>query len=139
MKQEWNTNEFYESFQDELFEGDLRKLGELINQLELWSDEKTINHKKEQQRLEEYMELDYNLYELRNKLINFIKMHEAQDESKEEAKSYETSVEEKFSRYLETEEVIHNWIKEIKTLYEIIAKSSILGQYREKIIEIVER
>ncbi|MEG0501179.1 MAG: hypothetical protein RR525_02975, partial [Cellulosilyticaceae bacterium] len=63
MNQNWNEEEDYE-----LFKGDLRKLDELIAQLELWRDEKTINHKKEKIRLEEYVELSKNLYELKEDL-----------------------------------------------------------------------
>ena len=38
----------------EAFEGNVRKLDELVSQLELWSDECTINHKKEEVRLPQY-------------------------------------------------------------------------------------
>ena len=57
MSTNWNTQEIYESFEDEIFEGDIRKLDELIGQLEVWSDIKTINHKMELARLEEYVYL----------------------------------------------------------------------------------
>ncbi|MEE1072560.1 MAG: hypothetical protein U0L26_09305, partial [Cellulosilyticum sp.] len=47
--------------QYEEFETNIRKLDQLISQLELWSDEYTINHKKEEVRLPEYIELHLNL------------------------------------------------------------------------------
>ena len=52
----------------EAFQGDVRKLDELISQLELWSDECTINHKKEEIRLPQYIELHLNLEELKEQL-----------------------------------------------------------------------
>ena len=57
MNESTNLEAFYEDI-----EGDYRKLEELIMQLEVWSDTYTINHKKEEERLEEYMELSENLY-----------------------------------------------------------------------------
>lgn len=137
MKAEWNTREYYDSFKDELFEGDIRKVDELIAQLELWSDTKTINHKMEQVRLEEYVELSKNLYELQEKLMGFIALSEQEDENKELAHSYKELVEEKFNSYIETENIIHNWIHDIKELDTIIAKSQLLWAHKDMLNEIV--
>lgn len=135
MSTNWNTQEIYESFEDEIFEGDIRKLDELIGQLEVWSDIKTINHKMELARLEEYVELDQNLYDLKNKLVEFIESNEEQ----ECAAAYKQMIEEKFVKYQETEDVIHNWIKDIKELEIIIMKSSLLQQHKERLDEIINK
>lgn len=119
----------------ELFEGDIRKLDELIGQLELWSDEYTINHKKEEIRLPEYMGLHENLEELKVQLQTFIDERRAEGDEKIEA--YAQSISEKLEKYKETEEVIHNWIRDIKDIYIIVMKSPILEKNRAYIEEIV--
>lgn len=126
MNQNWNVEEDYE-----LFKGDLRRLDELIAQLELWRDEKTINHKKEQLRLEEYVELSKNLYELQEEVESNIAEHMALEETAELAKEHQMAVEEKFRAFRETEEAIHTWIREIKEVEVLITKSSVLPEYRE--------
>nr|WP_302595554.1 hypothetical protein [uncultured Cellulosilyticum sp.] len=119
----------------ELFEGDIRKLDELISQLELWSDEYTINHKKEEIRLPEYMGLHENLEELKGELQAFIDARRAEGDEKIEA--YAQSIAEKLEKYKETEDVIHDWIREIKNVYVLVMKSSILEKNRDYIEQIM--
>ncbi|WP_054740206.1 hypothetical protein [Cellulosilyticum ruminicola] len=119
----------------ELFEGDIRKLDELISQLELWSDEYTVNHKKEEVRLPEYMDLHENLEELKGGLKAFIDERRAENDEKIEA--YATSIVGKLEKYKETEEVIHEWIRNIKNVYVIVMKSPILEKNRAYINDIM--
>lgn len=119
----------------ELFEGDIRKLDELISQLELWSDEYTINHKKEEIRLPEYIGLHENLEELKAELQAFIDARRAEGDDKIEA--YATSIAEKLEKYKETEEVIHDWIRAIKNVYVLVMKSAILERNRAYIESII--
>lgn len=136
MSTNWNTQEAYESFEDEIFEGEMRKLDELIGQLEFWSDIKTINHKMEQERLEEYVEMDENLYSLKNKLLSFI--NEQVEVERDRSEEYQILINNKFERYKETEETIHNWIKAISSLSSIIMKSQVLISHKERLESIVE-
>lgn len=122
--------------QYELFEGDIRKLDELISQLELWSDEYTINHKKEEVRLPEYIELHQNLEELKGELEAFItERRNAQDEKVE---AYAEAIQNKLNAYKVTEEVIHNWVREIQNIYVIVMKSNTLQKNKAYIDEILQ-
>ena len=121
----------------ECFEGDLRRLDELISQLELWSDECTINHKREDIKLVEYVELHNNLEILKDELNAFLAEH-AQDEGKnEDLKAYAKAIEEKIEKFKETEEHIHNWVREIKDIQIIVMRSETLKDNREFINEII--
>ncbi len=120
----------------ELFEGDIRKLDELISQLELWSDEYTINHKKEEVRLPEYIGLHENLEELKAELQAFI--DERRSEGDMQIEAYAKSIEEKLEKYKETENVIHNWVREIKNIYVLVAKSSSLEKNKAYIEDIIK-
>lgn len=133
MNQNWNEEEDYE-----LFKGDMRRLDELIAQLELWKDEKTINHKKEQVRLEEYVELSKNLYELQDELNANVAFHIEQEETAQLAKEHKMSIDAKLDAFKETEEAIHAWIKDIKELDVLIMKSSVLPEYKDNLYEIVQ-
>ena len=122
--------------QYELFEGDIRKLDELISQLELWSDEYTINHKKEEVRLPEYIGLNENLEALKAQLQEFITERRCAGDEKIEA--YAESISAKLEAYKPTEAVIHNWIREIKNIYVLIMKSSILQKHKAYLDEILQ-
>ena len=124
-----NSNELLEErFED--FEGELRKLDELIGQLELWSDEYTINHKKEEVRLVQYVELHLNLESLKADLASFIEEYATNDEVSERIKAYQKAIKEKLAAYSVTEDTIHDWIRDIKASHLIIAKEPVLEANR---------
>lgn len=122
----------------EEFEGDVRKLEELIGQLELWSDEYTINHKREEVRLPEYVELHLNLEALKEQLFAFINQQIAKEGKTEWSIKAETDIKYRLVSYRQTEAHIHKWIREIKDIYILIAKSPLLEKNRAYIEEILK-
>lgn len=112
--------------QYEAFHGTLRRMEELVSQLQLWSDECTINHKKEEVRLPQYVEIHLSLEEVKKELEDFIQEHRENKEIAERLLKDEKRMAEKLAEYKETEEVIHAWIREIKNIHVLIAKSNIL-------------
>lgn len=124
MNENTNLEAFYEDI-----EGDYRKLEELIMQLEVWSDTYTINHKKEEERLEEYMELSENLYNQEALIREKVEAHV----EGEEHISYLSRLEERMLHYKETEDIIHNWVRDIRELHIMMMRSPILNGYRDEI------
>ena len=124
MNESTNLEAFYEDI-----EGDYRKLEELIMQLEVWSDTYTINHKKEEERLEEYMELSENLYNQEALIRENVEAHV----EGEERISYLSRLEERMLHYKETEAIIHNWVRDIRELHIMMMRSPILKGYRDEI------
>lgn len=124
MNENTNLEAFYEDI-----EGDYRKLEELIMQLEVWSDTYTINHKKEEERLEEYMELSENLYNQEALIRENVEAHV----EGEERISYLSRLEERMLHYKETEAIIHNWVRDIHELHIMMMRSPILKGYRDEI------
>lgn len=122
----------------EEFEGDVRKLEELIGQLELWSDEYTINHKREEVRLPEYVELHLNLEALKEQLFAFINQQIAKEGKTEWSIKAETDIKYRLASYRQTEAHIHKWIRDIKDIYILIAKSPLLEKNRDYIEEILK-
>lgn len=122
----------------EEFEGDVRKLEELIGQLELWSDEYTINHKREEVRLPEYVELHLNLEALKEQLFAFINQQIAKEGKTEWSIKAETDIKYRLASYRQIEAHIHKWIREIKDIYILIAKSPLLEKNRAYIEEILK-
>jgi len=116
--------------QYEAFQGTLRRLEELISQLELWSDECTINHKKEEVRLPQYIEIHESLEEVKVELNDFIVAHKNDEAFKACLLEDEVRIKEKLEGYKETEENIHNWIREIKNIHILIEKSNIIKTNR---------
>ena len=124
MNESTNLEAFYEDI-----EGDYRKLEELIMQLEVWSDTYTINHKKEEERLEEYIELSENLYNQEALIHEKVEAHV----EGEERISYLSRLEERMLHYKETEAIIHNWVRDIRELHIMMMRSPILKGYRDEI------
>ena len=124
MNESTNLEAFYEDI-----EGDYRKLEELIMQLEVWSDTYTINHKKEEERLEEYMELSENLYNQEALIREKVEAHV----EGEECTSYLSRLDERMLHYKETEAIIHNWVRDIHELHIMMMRSPILKGYRDEI------
>lgn len=124
MNENTNLEAFYEDI-----EGDYRKLEELIMQLEVWSDTYTINHKKEEERLEEYMELSENLYNQEALIRENVEAHV----EGEERISYLSRLGERMLHYKETEAIIHNWVRDIRELHIMMMRSPILKGYRDEI------
>ena len=124
MNESTNLEAFYGDI-----EGDYRKLEELIMQLEVWSDTYTINHKKEEERLEEYMELSENLYNQEALIREKVEAHV----EGEECTSYLSRLEERMLHYKETEAIIHNWVRDIHELHIMMMRSPILKGYRDEI------
>ena len=123
--------------QYEEFETNVRKLDQLISQLELWSDEYTINHKKEEVRLPEYIELHLNLEAFKEALeseMNLLGQEAQLTEAVAKAKAY---IEDRLKSYEETEKVIHDWIREMKNPYALIHNSSVLEKNKEYIVSII--
>lgn len=133
MNQDIHVEEMYE-----IFEGDLRKLDELIGQLELWSDDYTINHKKEEIRLPEYVELHNNLEELKETIHEFLDERILEEGVTERISAYQERVESKLMAYKETEQVIHEWIRAIKNVQVLMMRSPILQENKSYIEAIIE-
>lgn len=123
--------------QYECFEGDLRKLDELVGQLELWSDERTINHKREDVKLVEYVELHNNLEELKDNLQAFLAERRQEEGETERLSSYEKAIDEKLQAFKETEDHIHSWIRDIKNIRIFIMRSEVLQENQSFIDEIL--
>ncbi|MBP3887771.1 MAG: hypothetical protein J6F30_09045 [Cellulosilyticum sp.] len=131
-----NLNETVQMAYEE-FETNVRKLDQLISQLELWSDEYTINHKKEEVRVPEYIELHLNLEAFKGELeeqINELSKEEALKEAIENAQAH---IEERLQAYEETEAIIHDWIREIKNPYMLINNISVVQKNKEFIESIL--
>lgn len=124
-----NVIELEEQFEN--FEGSFRRMEGLISQLELWSDDCTINHKKEEVRLPQYIEIHQSLEEVKDELESFMAAQQNNVELAEKLANYKKLMAEKLEAYKETEAVIHEWIKEIKNIHVLIAKSSVLQANRE--------
>lgn len=115
----------------ENFEGDMRRFDELIGQLELWCDECTINHKKEEVRLPQYVELNDNLQEWIGELKTFIaEQRQCADAYTERLDAYEAHMQDQLEAYKVTELCIYEWIREIKNIHILIMKSPVLQEHK---------
>ena len=122
----------------EAFEGNVRKLDELVSQLELWSDECTINHKKEEVRLPQYIELHLNLEALKEELKDEISTLSKEEALREAVSTQEKHIHAHLEKYKETEAIIHGWIREIKNIYVLMNQSRVLEENKDYLMNIIE-
>lgn len=122
--------------QYENFEGEMRRFEGLIGQLELWCDDCTINHKREEIKLPQYVEMHHNLQEVYESLQTFIKEHKESEGETERLTGYEENIQKQLEAYKVTEDAIHDWIRAIENRYILIAKSPVLEANRSFIEEI---
>lgn len=120
------------------FQGDIRKLEELISQMALWADECTINHKKEEIRLPQYIELHLNLEMLKQQLQEKILTLGKEEELKEKIQEAQHTIEEQLERYKAIERIIHQWIKEIKNIYILMNQSRVLEENKDYLLGILD-
>lgn len=132
MNENDNIEEQYEAF-----EGNIRKLEELISQLELWSDEYTINHKKEEVRLPEYVELNNHFEEIKSEMQSFLADREAEEGNTKRLMDYKSTINNRLEAYKATEEIIHQWVRDINDMHILIMKSDILQKNRDYIEAII--
>lgn len=124
-----------ETYED--FEANVRKLDQLISQLELWSDEYTVNHKKEEVRLPEYMELHLNLEAFKEELtaqMEVLSQEACLKDTLAEAKSH---IQERLAAYKDTENIIHDWVRAIKNPYMLINNIKVLQENKAYIESII--
>lgn len=119
------------------FEANVRKLDQLISQLELWSDEYTVNHKKEEVRLPEYMELHLNLEAFKEELTKQMQELSQEDSLKDALAQAKAHIEERLAAYKATEEVIHDWVRAIKNPYMLINNIKVLQENKAYIESII--
>ncbi|OON98555.1 MAG: hypothetical protein ATN35_04610 [Epulopiscium sp. Nele67-Bin004] len=99
-------------------EQQLEKIEDLVAHIELWSDDNICTHKREQQKLEEYVEM----------VTYFEELISACDP--EEAKPW-------VNKLQPTTDAICDWIRDVKNIYVIIDKSDILKEHKQLLDEII--
>ncbi|MGL4738623.1 MAG: hypothetical protein ACRCW2_14315 [Cellulosilyticaceae bacterium] len=128
MNQNWDLELF-----NETFEGQMRRVDELIGQLEVWCDTYTINHKKEEMRLDDYAVLSTNLYEQVQELKEEIGTFEAHEQDEVWVAEQTAKLEEKMRYYEPTECMIKEWMMAIKGIQVLLINSAVLQKHREHI------
>lgn len=122
----------------EAFEGNVRRLDGLISQLALWSDECTVNHKKEEVRLPQYVELHLNLEALKEELVQQEVALADEEAAREIVSSAKEHIAAQLAAYETTEALIHQWIREIKNPHVLIHQSKVLTDNKDYLFSIIE-
>lgn len=139
MSLDWSLKELYDSFEDERFKGDLKKLDKQIAYFKSWSIEATVDHENEEQKLEEYINLNKEMSTLVTKLGCFAGLTVSVESKNAIATKYESLIDQKMSALAEPDARISKWISEIENIKEIIANSDLLKEHTFYIHEILER
>lgn len=136
---DWSLNELYDSFEGEAYQGDLKKLDSLIEEMAKVANEITIDHENEVEKLERYINLSETMSLTFEKLGVYAELIVSVNAKDELANKYADIIDQKQSELAEPETKISKWIAEIKDLESIIASSDRLKEFSFFFKEIVEQ
>ena len=135
---DWNLKPLYTSFDSPEYQGDLKKLDELIAQLGTLADEIVQDHNNEKEKLERYINLTETISLKFNRLGVYAELIVSVNSTHEEANKYADIVDQKQSDLAEPTTKVSKWISEIKNLEEVINSSERLKEFKFYLEEIVE-
>lgn len=136
---DWSLNELYDSFDSKAYQGDLKKLDDMIRELTHMANDITLNHEDEKEKLENYINLSEKMSLAFEKLGVYAELIVSVNSKDKAANKYADIIDQKQSELAEPETKISKWISEIKALDEVINSSERLKQFEFFFKEIVEQ
>lgn len=131
----WSLNELYSSFDSNEFKEDVKKLEQLISELNYWSDE-GLDKNNAVKTIEEYLKFSIEISSLFTKLASFASLTSSVDAKNEEALIYQNKLSVMGTELTKPGVVFQSFIGEIDNLDEIIESSPLLEEHKFHLSEI---
>jgi pepF/M3 family oligoendopeptidase len=129
MDLNWSLKEIYSSFNSDEFNNDLKKLDELIENINLWAAEVAINKERLIEKLEEYVNKFGMLKNLSSKLSGFINLSISVNTQDKEALKYSDILEKKLTNLVGSSVKLERYISTIDNIDTIINQSQVLKEH----------
>lgn len=122
----WSLKELYDGFNCKKIQRDLNALEASINGLNDYSKINFTNYSNSKTKLEEFINIQNNFYDLYNKLWGFASLTFSADATNSEAQKAMEILQNKHTKIIRTLVNFTKWLKNIDNLEEIIKSSEIL-------------
>lgn len=135
----WSLDSLYPSFDSEEYKRDLRKLDQLIKEIQVWADENLSSLDRAGEKIESYINYSQTLSSLFTRLMSFANLKITVDARDEEAIQYLDRLRIKSTEITKPEVQFQNFIKEIDNLDGLISSSELLREHSFYLRQIKDR
>lgn len=139
MELNWSLKEIYTSFDSDEFKIDLKKLTEVIDNINTWTIEIVRDTENIEQKLEEYINKFTTVTDLASKLSIFVNLSLSVNTQDKEALKYSDILEKKLTNLIESSAKLGKFISSIEDIDYIINGSKLLKEHEFIIKNIVEQ
>lgn len=138
MDLNWSLKEIYPSFESEEFKNDIKKLDEIIIDINNFAKILEDHKKSEVENLEKYINYLSKFTELRNRLSMFTNLSLSVNTKDVLGLKYSDVIENKLTKIVESSTKIERYISSIKDIDSVIKQSDVLKKHEFILKEIVE-
>lgn len=138
MELNWSLNEIYPSFESKEFQDDLKKLDDLINEINIFSQELKKEKQYEAINLEKYINYFSKFTELKNRLSMYINLSLSVNTKDSLGLKYSDVIENKLTKIVESSTKLQRYISCIEDIDSVIDQSDLLKEHEFILKEIVE-
>ena len=138
MDLNWSLKEIYPSFESEEFKNDIKKLDEIIIDINNFAKILEDHKKSEVENLEKYINYLSKFTELRNRLSMFTNLSLSVNTKDALGLKYSDVIENKLTKIVESSTKIERYISSIKDIDSVIKQSDVLKKHEFILKEIVE-
>ncbi|MDO5516111.1 MAG: M3 family oligoendopeptidase [Clostridium sp.] len=138
MELNWSLKEIYASFESNEFQNDLKKLDELINEINEFSQNLRKEKKYEVENLEKYINYFSEFTELKNRLSMYINLSLSVNTKDSLGLKYSDIIENKLTNIVESSTKLQRYISCIEDICSVIKQSDLLKEHEFMLKEIVE-
>ena len=127
MTVRWNLDSLYKSFDSEEFQNDLKKLENLIEEINNWSDENLNNQTNAVEKLEKIIEFNIEFRTLHSVMASFSRLSSSVDANNQQASMYMDKLQKMQSELTAPQVQFELWLAEMDDLEGVINSSELLG------------
>ena len=138
MDLNWSLKEIYPSFESEEFKNDIKKLDEIIIDINNFAKILEDHKKSEVENLEKYINYLSKFTELRNRLSMFTNLSLSVNTKDALGLKYSDVIENKLTKIVESSTKIERYISSIKDIDSVIKQSDVLKKHEFILMDIVE-
>ncbi|PKL00540.1 MAG: oligoendopeptidase F [Tenericutes bacterium HGW-Tenericutes-1] len=137
MKDTWNLEKLYQSFEDPNFIKDFNRFQEVIKEYNDFSP-KFLTYDSKEQTLIDFIKLTIEFSLLTDKLYHFASLIESTDATNQTAIKYITTFQMSFSELAKTETQYKKWLRDFPNIDETIDADPLLKEHRFHLHEIIQ-
>lgn len=125
----WNLDKLYSSFQSENYQEDINRFEKLIDDFNLWAEDKLEDKENIKEKLEDYLNFSKSISNLATKLGAYASLVSSVDANDEEALQYQNKLSVMSTRLTKPDVEFQTYIKDLDNIDEIISSSESLKEH----------